>query len=137
MGLFDNKEESGRSLDEILAQRQAEQAEHEDVTETCEKNEEAVLVGEKSDEVPTTIALKCFGWDEAKTEKWLIQSAKIWYAIMSFIWFLFGAFTFAPILFITQKIGVVFHKKKTSLFASTLIYLTVIAVLIFAIVFRI
>ena len=74
--------------------------------------------------------LSCFGMEEEKTEKWLGKCVKFWYCIMSFFWFLFGALTFAPIIFISNKVNVIFKNKRRSLLASGIIYLICLALLI-------
>jgi hypothetical protein len=75
-------------------------------------------------------ALSCFGWKEQKTDKWLIKSAKVWFLIMSFAWFLFGAITFAPILFISNKVDVLFNDRKKSLIFGTIIHVVIIALIV-------
>ena len=67
--------------------------------------------------------IDCFVMEEEKTEKWLMKCVKFWYCIMSFVWFLFGALTFAPIIFICNKVNVVFKDKKKSFLCSSVIYL--------------
>lgn len=75
-------------------------------------------------------ALDCFGWKEDKTERWLVLFAKIWYIIMSFIWFLVGAVTFAPIIFMSNKVNAIFSDKRKSLFAAIGIYALIIAIIV-------
>lgn len=81
-------------------------------------------------------ALSCFGWKESKTDKWLIKCAYFWYAIMSFFWFLFGAITFAPIIFMSNKVNVIFKSKKKSLLVSIGIYSLILFLIVLAIMFR-
>ena len=60
-------------------------------------------------------ALDCFGWKKEKTENWLLKCANVWYMIISFGWFMFGAMTFAPVIFISNQVNVIFKDKKKSL----------------------
>jgi hypothetical protein len=81
-------------------------------------------VSEKSESDNLT-ALGCFGWKEEKTEKWLAKCAKVWFLIMSLLYFLFGALTFAPIIFIKNKVNSVVSDKKMSLILAIVIYAVV------------
>ena len=76
-------------------------------------------------------ALSCFGWREEKTEKWLVKCAKVWFLMMSLLYFVFGALTFAPIIFIQNKVNSVVKDKKMSLIIAVVIY--AVAVVLFAI----
>ena len=78
--------------------------------------------------------LDCFGMEEEKTEKWLGKCGKFWFCLMSFMWFLFGALTFAPVIFISNKVNVIFNDKKKSLICATLIHgllLSLITIFVF------
>lgn len=119
----------------------------EDIAKSAEVTEEAV---EKTDEVnndeegkcesekatqdsPTNVKLNpldCFGFAEDKTEPWLIKCVKAWHYIALFLWFVFGALTFAPILFISNKVEVVFKDKIKSLIAATIIYVVLIVLIV-------
>lgn len=79
-------------------------------------------------------ALSCFGWGECKTDKWMKRCVGVWYVMISFVWFLFGAFTFAPITFISGKVNVFFKNKKKSIFCGIIIYavIVVLVVLLFS-----
>lgn len=85
---------------------------------------------EKCDELMSEGALACFGWENVNTQRLLVILAKVWFGIMSLGWFLFGAVTFAPVIFIGGKVNVIFKDKKKSLFVGGVIY----AVMIIAIV---
>jgi hypothetical protein len=74
--------------------------------------------------------LDCFGMNKEKTDKWMIKCVRIWYYIISFIWFLFGAFTFAPIIFITSKLNVLFKDKKKSFICAIIIYFVTIFLMV-------
>jgi hypothetical protein len=83
-----------------------------------EENVENFCEDDLKDEHEIT-ALDCFGWKREKTENWLLKCANVWYMIISFGWFMFGAMTFAPVIFISNKVNVIFKDKKKSLiFAS-------------------
>lgn len=75
-------------------------------------------------------ALTCFGWSETKTPKWLIKCAHFWYGAMSLFWFIFGALTFAPIIFMQKKVSVVFKGKMKSLIFAACIYIGFLALII-------
>lgn len=116
MSLFQRKAEEKRSIEEILTPK----SESEIVAEEETEGEPITIKSETAEEF-TNNALDCFGWREIKTEKWLIRSARIWYGIMSFFWFLFGAITFAPIIFISKKVNVILkHKTKSLIFAMAI-----------------
>ena len=68
--------------------------------------------------------------EEGKTEKWLGKCVKFWFCCMSFMWFLFGALTFAPVIFIRNKVNVIFNDKKKSLLCATVIHGLLLALLI-------
>lgn len=80
-------------------------------------------------------ALHCFGWDERKTEKWLVKSARFWYAVMSFLWFMIGALTFAPVIFISHKVDVLFHDRKKSMCVACAIYVAIVAIIVLLVLF--
>lgn len=123
MSLFKRKEEEKRSLEDMFAPR-GEHISSEEAVESVESECEKVT----EDEVASNYnnepikPLSCFGMEEGKTDKWLMKCVKFWFCCMSFIWFLFGALTFAPVIFISNKVNVVFKKKKKSLLCSLIIY---------------
>lgn len=78
--------------------------------------------------------MDCFGMEEEKTEKWLLKCAKFWFCYMSFMWFLFGALTFAPVIFISKKVNVIFKDKVKSLLISSAGY-SLFMVLVFIFLF--
>lgn len=134
MNLFNRKAEEGRSIDDILKPKTD--------GDDCESPED--VVGESDNEsksvskdiqieTPQEVsfnALTCFGWSETKTPKWLIKCAHFWYAVMSFFWFLLGALTFAPIIFIQKKINVIFKDKLKSFIVAVCIYATFVILII-------
>lgn len=74
--------------------------------------------------------MDCFGMEEAKTEKWLSKCVKFWFCCMSFMWFLFGALTFAPVIFISSKVNVIFKEKVKSFVFATIIYCVISAIIL-------
>ena len=135
---FKNKET--RSIEQILTPKEKKVEIEKDETEMVEELEvsaEEVEIAEvpKAENFADN-ALKCFGWKEIKTEKWLVKCAKIWYGFMSFFWFLFGSFTFAPTIFISGKVNVIFKNKKKSLFAGTIIYGIIVSAIVCLIITR-
>lgn len=138
MKFFKREKARVRSFEEITTPIDEKEEEKEAVEEECEEKPVETPIKKKPKGVPFNSeefgALSCFGWKEQKTDKWLIKSAKVWFLIMSFAWFIFGTITFAPILFISNKIDVLFNDRKKSLMCGIVIYVALIAliVLIFA-----
>lgn len=126
------KESEKKTLDDFIRKDESEEESAEEVMAeeplTSEKEEEKVSEKSESDNLT---ALGCFGWKEEKTEKWLAKCAKVWFLIMSLLYFLFGALTFAPIIFIKNKVNSVISDKKMSLIIAIAIY--AVTVLLFAI----
>jgi hypothetical protein len=139
---FKKKEKPERTLEDMMKKSSEEEVEEaseetDDIGENAEKNEPVSKNNEKVEEPPVELnALFCFGWEEDKTEKWMIKCAKVWYAIMSFFWFLFGTLTFAPVIFISKKIRVVFKDKKLSLLVGGGIYALIVLTLVAIIIMR-
>jgi hypothetical protein len=129
MGIFQRKTVEKRSMEEIMTPKSESEKEIAESDFLTEENSGRV-------EDFTDNALYCFGWKEGKTEKWLIKSARIWYGIMSFFWFLFGTLTFAPVIFISKKIRVVFKDKKLSLLVGGGIYALIVLTLVAIIIMR-
>ena len=125
--MFGRKETEKRSLEDMFTPRDVLN----ECIEECEADgecEETVLEDDVCDSNNAPIKpLDCFGMEEGKTEKWLGKCVKFWYCIMSFLWFLFGAVTFAPVIFISNKVNVVFKNKKKSFLASVIIYALCVA----------
>lgn len=128
----DKKESEKKKLDDFIRKDESEEESAEEVMAeeplTSEKEEEKASEKSESDNLT---ALGCFGWKEEKTEKWLAKCAKVWFLIMSLLYFLFGALTFAPIIFIKNKVNSVISDKKMSLIIAIAIY--AVTVLLFAI----
>ena len=104
-----------------------------DVDSPCESEKEAIdveaeIVEEKQPEEISPFSF--FGMEEDRTEKWLTKCVKFWNCIMSLLWFLFGAVTFAPIIFVSNKVNVVFKSKKVSLLFSIMLYVVFVVCLI-------
>lgn len=127
----DKKESEKKTLDDFIRKDENEEESAEEVmAEETISSEKEEKVSEKSESDNLT-ALGCFGWKEEKTEKWLAKCAKVWFLIMSLLYFLFGALTFAPIIFIKNKVNSVISDKKMSLIIAIAIY--AVTVLLFAI----
>ena len=153
MSIFRNNAEE-RTLEDILTPRIPEDADEEtdgekenaemtsdddsidsDVVKAPEKSESEEEKPQKDIKIATPEeisfnALTCFGWSETKTPKWMIKCAHFWYSTMSFMWFLLGAVTFAPIMFMQSKVNVIFKDKFKSFIASSLIYTIFVGLLI-------
>lgn len=124
------KESEKKTLDDFIRKDENEEESAEEVMAEEPLTSEKEEVSEKSESDNLT-ALGCFGWKEEKTEKWLAKCAKVWFLIMSLLYFLFGALTFAPIIFIKNKVNSVISDKKMSLIIAIAIY--AVTVLLFAI----
>lgn len=124
------KESEKKTLDDFIRKDENEEESAEEVMAEEPLTNEKEEVSKKPESDNLT-ALGCFGWKEEKTEKWLAKCAKVWFLIMSLLYFLFGALTFAPIIFIKNKVNSVVSDKKMSLIIAIAIY--AVTVLLFAI----
>lgn len=129
--MFGRKVEEKRSLEEMFTP-----VEDKVEIDECESEKEDVVETVAESESEPMKPLSCFGMEEGKTEKWLLKCVKVWFCCMSFFWFLFGALTFAPVIYISNKVNVIFKNKKKSLLFSALMYILFVAVLVLFIVFR-
>ena len=120
--MFGRKETEKRSLEDMFTPRDVLN----ECIEECEdadECEETFLEDDFCDANNAPIKpLACFGMEEGKTEKWLMKCVKFWFCCMSFMWFLFGATTFAPVIYISNKVNVIFKDKKKSFFCAAGIY---------------
>lgn len=151
VGLFKVTRKETRSIEEMLTPKDVIKDEEEaiegegDVATNSESEVKSEPISEEKVEADTPNskniqvetpeevsfnALTCFGWSETKTPKWLIKCAHFWYGAMSFFWFIFGAMTFAPIIFMQKKINVVFNDKLRSFMVSSVIYIGFLALLV-------
>lgn len=137
--MFGRKETEKRSLEDMFKpiDEVVESVDDEETTYDIDEYQKVGNVGntEKNSCVPIK-PLDCFGMEEEKTEKWLMKCAKVWFCCMSFFWFLFGAMTFAPVIFISNKVNVIFKNKKKSLLVSALTYSLFVLVFVLLILFR-
>lgn len=131
--MFGRKETGKRSLEDMYKPSDdvGECAEDEVISDDFLENKEVkkAATSEKKTCVPIK-PLDCFGMEEEKTEKWLGKCVKFWFCFMSFLWFLFGALTFAPVIFISNKVNVIFNDKKKSLLCATVIHGLLLALII-------
>lgn len=125
----EKKEETKKTLEDFMQKDDENIEEEMDIVNEQES-------AEVSEPIVEETALGCFGWEEAKTPAWLAKGAKIWFVIMSFLYFLFGALTFAPIIFIRNKVNSVLNDRKKSLFAAIGIYGIIIVLIVLMIVSR-
>ena len=118
-----------KRLEDMVKEEAEEEILDEEAVKECEKvtAEEAQ---EKSTQMEMFNPLDCFGWREEKTEKWLLKCVNVWYVIISFLWFMLGALTFAPVLFIANKVEVIFKDKVKSLIAAIIIYAVIVGIVI-------
>ena len=129
--MFGRKETEKRSLEEMFTP-----VEDKVKIDECKSEKEEVVDTIAESERDSIKPLSCFGMEEGKTEKWLMKCAKVWLCCMSFFWFLFGAMTFAPVIFISNKVNVIFKNKKKSLLVSALTYSLFVLVFVLLILFR-
>ena len=131
--MFGRKETENRSLEDMFKPIDdvLERADDEFGSDDFEENKEVQKeeTAEKNSCVPIK-PLDCFGMEEEKAEKWLAKCVKFWFCCMSFLGFLFGALTFAPVIFISNKVNVIFNDKKKSLLCATVIHGLLLALLI-------
>ena len=131
MKLFRSKEKETRNIDDILTPKGNEEdvvAEESDNSEQ-ESSQLEKEIGISLTEAPIS-AFDCFGISEKKKKKWMSKCVKVWYYIISFLWFMFGAVTFAPIIFIRNKVNVIFNDKKKSLLCGTIIHIVLVALIV-------
>lgn len=145
MGLFQRTAEEHRTIDEILTPKVSEEDESAFADEGSEVGTAETVASVKDKETRQNVqdikniqietpeeigfnALSCFGWSEGKTPKWLVSCARVWYWAASFMWFLIGCATFAPVIFLQGKLCVVSKNSKKTLFMSIGIYSLIVAV---------
>ena len=133
----EKKQDGVRSIDEMFTPKDDNEDE---VEELCEEKENEVREEagseREAEEDMKDKALNCFGWKEVNTESWLIKCANVWYVVASFLWFLFGALTFAPVIFISGKVNLIFKDKKKSFICSIILYVALIVLFIVFLVSR-
>ena len=125
----EKKEEKKKTLEDFMKKDDENVEKDEDIANEKESTEEPAPIVEET-------ALGCFGWEESKTPDWLAKGAKIWFVIMSFLYFLFGALTFAPMIFIRNKLNSVLNDRKKSLFVAIGIYGIIIVLVVLMILSR-
>jgi hypothetical protein len=134
MRLFQRKSAEKRTLEDILKSKVVdEETTNSEIKSESNVESESAETGQTETVEPVNVkfnALSCFGWKEDKTEKWLIKCANVWYIIASFLWFIFGAITFAPVIFIQNKVNVLFNDKKKSLICAVIIYAVFVALIV-------
>lgn len=120
--LYEEKEVEYAETSEILDEKRVDGAEFGavgigDGVDNCEK------VEEKGELIP----LDCFLMKSETSEKWILKMAKLWHYIISIVWFLIGALTFAPVIYLSHKLNLVIKGKKKSVLGGTLLYAIIIA----------
>jgi hypothetical protein len=95
-----------------------------------DKGVDDILADKGTTEDFTTNALSCFGWKKDTTEAWMIKCAKVWFLVLSFLYFVFGALTFAPIIFISNKLYPLVKDKKKSLIFAIVIYAVIVCLIV-------
>jgi hypothetical protein len=61
---------------------------------------------------------------------------KFWFCCMSFLWVLFGATTFAPVIYIGNRVDALVNYRKKSLLFSFLLYVSFVAFVVILASFR-
>lgn len=134
--MFGRKETEKRSLEDMFTPRESDAVSEERlecVDEGCVDNNSFDSARTEKERINP---FYCFGMEEGKTDKWIAKCVKIWFFFMSFVWFLFGALTFAPVIYISNKVNVIFKDKKKSLFCSAALYFLFCALIAVLIVFQ-
>lgn len=72
-------------------------------------------------------ACGCFGFEEDTTESWAVNYMKIWNRVFTLLWLVVGSFTFAPVLFISSKMGAIVKRAWIAVTLSILIYVLILA----------
>lgn len=106
-----------------------------------EEISEEISEEKEEDTENTNIVIKSeprdFFWkNDGSDPKFIERCIKVWYAVMCFLWFIIGTITYAPILFISKKVDVVFKDKKKSLLIACAIYGIIIFALLFLFCFN-
>lgn len=128
MSLFRKSKKEVRSIDDILMPNdENKDLAVEDENSVDGEDVKNIPIGASSMEISP---LDCFGMKEEKTEKWLFKFVRIWYYLMSFVWFLFGSATFAPVIFIGNKLNAVFNDKKKSILFALILHIALITLLL-------
>jgi hypothetical protein len=70
-------------------------------------------------------ACECFGYNETTTEKWAVSIMGVWHNVITAIWLVLGALTFAPITFVAKKISVIIKSTWLAVVFAVIIYLAV------------
>ena len=71
-------------------------------------------------------ACACFGFDEETTERWAVTTMKIWNGVMTFLWILAGSITFAPVVFISGKLGCIIKKTWVTVILAIVLYIGIL-----------
>jgi hypothetical protein len=121
-----------RDIDDVLKREDISDIEQDLEVEKCDPTGDVFDDRDKSEDADNERPVnpfKCFGMDEEKTDRWLAKFVKFWYCIMSLLWFFFGAITFAPVIFISNRVNVIFKSKKKSLLFSIVLYIGFLALI--------
>lgn len=140
LNMLFRKQTERRSIEEILTPKiDDELVEEIDSAEDgkSEKEEESILnttkvqndKKEKKETKPIN-SLDCFGMEEERTEKWLLKCVRFWYCMMSFLWFIIGALTFAPVIYISSKVERFFDNKMMTYIWGCAAYAMILVALI-------
>ena len=137
LNMLFRKQTERRSIEEILTPKiDDELVEEIDSAEDgkSEKEEELILKTAKvqKERKPSKPInpLDCFGMEEDRTEKWLLKCVRFWYCVMSFLWFIIGALTFAPVIYISSKVERFFDNKTMTYIWGCAAYAMILALLI-------
>lgn len=150
MTLFSRKLKARRTFEDIVTPKPAK--EDDELEKIWEEVQESVPVeGTKSENVVVTETqpvlnqqplkeeeeepkeldpLDCFFMKGEDSEKWLLKFAKVWHYIISVVWFFIGAFSFAPVIYMSHKSRPIFKDKKKSLICGIMVYSILMILLI-------
>lgn len=123
--MFGKKDQEKRSLEDMFTPIDAKEAygvEEREESVKIDRENDSEVVDDLGKSQSKIVPFDCFGIEEEKAEKWIAKCIKFWFGCMSFLWFLFGALTFAPVIYISNKVNVIFKDKKKSFVCATAIH---------------
>lgn len=72
-------------------------------------------------------ACDCYGFNETTTPKWAVNFMNFFHNVFIVIWIIVGSFTFAPIVFVGKKIGVIVSRTWVAMVLAFVIYILIVA----------
>lgn len=72
-------------------------------------------------------ACDCYGFNETTTPKWAVNFMNYCHNVFIILWIIIGTFTFAPIVFVGKKIGVIVSRTWIAMVLAFVIYVLIVA----------